>query len=93
MKSFLYSIAIFLSSSCAHKLVLPDIPICGRLSRGGACTWTVSETEYKMTEKEFQGMREMIYMDADAYGELKIFMLRACQLQGCENYDARTNLD
>lgn len=70
----LYALTI---SGCVS---VPDIPVCVRLSKGAACTYTITDKSYRMNEAQFKDQEiGIFFMSPESYGEFKKFVLGICK--------------
>ena len=69
---------LFLLSNVSCALNPPNIEVCGKLPDGAICGYTIDGTQRRMTNDEWNKVGRFS-MSAEAYGELKKFILKACE--------------
>lgn len=77
---------LFLLSSVSCALNPPNIEVCGKLPEGAVCGYTIEGPQRRMDNEEWN-MTGRFSMSAKDYGELKKFILKACEKNNECNQD------
>ena len=59
----------------------PNVEVCGKLQSGAFCTFTIDGPDRRMSDEEW-ARTGRISMSAEAFGEIKKFILTICERTG-----------